>query len=257
MNQKNIKRLHYSFLILLPLIIFLTDCKKKETISAKLYDSVSSIEDIDSNVYRTVKIGNQWWMAENLKVKHYNNGKLIAKINSDIRFWDSKLTSGGYCLFNDDKTAPGLLYNWSAVVDSNQLAPKGWHIPTDEEWKVMEIHIGMSSLSADSLGWRGKNEANLLKIEGDSTWKVPLDVFKNWGTNGSGFSALSGGCRLFNGKWSAGTLGSVTDSYWWTASQNKDSLNCAWYRSLDRDRSNIFRFYVRKTYCMSIRCVKN
>ena len=255
MNQTNIKNSTFSFLILLLLIFFLTDCKKKETATAKLYDSVSVLQDIDSNVYKTVKIGSQWWMAENLKVIHYNNGKSIAKINTDIRFWDSKLVTGGYCLFDDNKTSPGLLYNWYTIIDSNQLAPKGWHIPTDDEWKELEIHIGMSSQSADSVGWRGKNEANELKIEGNSTWTNTLDIFKNWGTNESGFCALAGGCRLFNGAWSQPGLNSV--AYWWSASQNKDSIKLAWYRSLDCNKSTVFRFFVQKTYCMSIRCVKN
>lgn len=115
----------------------------------------STLTDIDGNIYQTVKIVDQWWMAENLKVTHYRNGDPIPNVtnNSD---WGN-LSTGTYCAYNNDNvniSTYGLLYNWYAVADSRELAPTGWHVPTDEEWKQLEMSLGMSDSEANDRGWR-------------------------------------------------------------------------------------------------------
>lgn len=120
-----------------------------------LEDITGTVTDIDGNVYQTVKIGNQWWMAENLKVSHYQNSDAIPNVtnNSD---WGN-LSTGAYCAYNNDNvniSTYGLLYNWYAVADSRELAPTGWHVPTDEEWKQLEMSLGMSDSEANDRGWR-------------------------------------------------------------------------------------------------------
>jgi len=245
-----------SILLVICSLIF-NACKKSDT---KPVIQTDSIYDIDSNVYRIVKIGNQWWMAENLKVKRYNNGKAILDMTDKTNHieWDTTLTKGAFCKFNDNKSAPGLLYNWYAVNDSNPIAPKGWHIPTDEEWKQMETYLGMSKTDADALGWRGTKEGNNLKVVGDSGWVHATNMNDVWGDNKSGFSALAGGCRLFktikNIVW--GDPGLKYTGYWWTATAQPNS-NTAWYRYLDYNKSNVFRYNGQKAYGFSIRCVKD
>jgi hypothetical protein len=96
-----------------------------------------TMSDYDGNIYRTIKIGTQWWMAENLRVTRYRNGNAVPKI-TDNSAWTT-LTSGAYCTYNSDETKAaifGRLYNWYAVSDARGLAPAGWHVPSDAEWKT-------------------------------------------------------------------------------------------------------------------------
>ena len=161
---------------------------------------------------------------------------------------------GSYCkYFNDDNNAAiyGLLYNWYAVADTGNIAPIGWHIPTDDEWKELEKHLGMSQTDADKVNWRGSDEGDKMKIHAPYGWTRYGSI---WATNESGFTALAGSCRLFNGIW--GDPGTFATGFWWSASQHT-SNNQAWYRYLDYKKSNVFRYYGSKNYGMSVRCVKD
>lgn len=205
-----------------------------------------TISDIDGNSYKTVKIGNQWWMAENLKVSKFRNGTPINQSQDPI-LWQNETPA--YCIYENNKTAPGYLYNYYAVNDSNQLAPVGWHIPTDEEWKTLETFLGMSSLETDLVNWRGSGQGDKLKIEAPQGWIVYNNI---WGTNESGFSALAGSCRLFNGVY--GNPGLNNNGFWWSSSENKTE---AWYRHLDYKTANVFRYFGSKNYGFSVRCIKD
>ena len=103
-----------------------------------------TVTDYDGNVYQTVLIGDQCWMMENLKVTHYRNGDPIPHV-TDGEIW-SGLTSGAYCHYDNDEgnvSTYGRLYNWYAVEDSRNIAPDGWHVPTDTEWKQQEMYLGI------------------------------------------------------------------------------------------------------------------
>jgi uncharacterized protein (TIGR02145 family) len=144
--------------------------------------ATGEVTDIDGNRYVTVKIGDQWWMAENLKVTHYRNGDAIpkAKVQKVRAKWD---TMGVYCSYNNDPASAstyGHLYNWYAVNDSRGLAPKGWHVPTDAEWQKLIDHLGGNA--------GGKMKKTTLWMSSS-----PLD------TNESGFSALPGGFQQSHG----------------------------------------------------------
>jgi hypothetical protein len=94
-----------------------------------------TVTDFDGNIYKTITIGNQTWMAENLKVLHYRNGDTIPNITNATQW--SKRINGAYCDYdnNPSKGAPyGKLYNWLALVDTRNICPIGWHVPTDAEW---------------------------------------------------------------------------------------------------------------------------
>jgi len=212
-------------------------------------DTVGTVTDIDGNIYQTIKIGNQWWMAENLKVTHYRNGDVIPNVTDGIA-WQG-LSSGAYCIYDNDSLNVanyGLLYNWYAIGDTRNIAPVGWHVPTDEEWKQLEIYLGMSQEEADTTNLRGTDEGGKLKETGTAHWFSP----NTGATNESGFNALGGGYR------------SATHGYyysmkqfgnWWSATE--DSVSYAWNRSLTYSSSQVIRFANTERNGFSIRCVKD
>ena len=212
------------------------------------YDEPETVTDIDGNVYKTVTIGNQVWMAENLKVTHYRNGAAIPNI-TDAGQWRS-MSTGAYCNYDNDinyVSTYGSLYNWYAVDDSRGLAPDGWHIPTDDEWKELEMYLGMSQAEVDDNGWRGTDEGGKLKETGTTHWNSP----NTGATNSSGFSALPGGWCNSDGTF----YGVGTDAIFWSSTEG--SSYGAWYRGLDYDRSGVGRDYYGKQGGCSVRCVRD
>jgi len=131
-------------LVLMFLVVLMTSSCGEEELPVPEKPETSTMVDVDGNIYVTVKIGDQWWMAENLKVTRFRNGDPISNI-TDGQQW-STLQTAAYCLFEGNNAAPGLLYNGYAVTATEQLAPQGWRIPTDEDWKKLERHLGMSGV---------------------------------------------------------------------------------------------------------------
>jgi uncharacterized protein (TIGR02145 family) len=206
----------------------------------------TSISDIEGNIYKTVLIGNQIWMAENLKVTKYNDNANIPNV-TDNDAW-ILLSAGAYCwMLNDETTYKnmyGALYNWYATQDG-KLCPTGWHVPSDGEFKTLELFLGVPSAEIDVWGWRGTDQGAQLKST--SGW---LDSGN--GTNSSGFTALAGGYRYAaNGTFSA--IGILT--YLW--SSTLDGTDAAWYRRLDGDNSKIYMASTSVKGGKYIRCVKN
>jgi uncharacterized protein (TIGR02145 family) len=207
-----------------------------------------TVTDIDGNVYQTVLIGDQWWMMENLKVTHYRNGEPIPHV-TDGGEWDD-LSSGAYCEYNNDPAnveTYGRLYNWSAVDDSRNLAPEGWHVPTDAEWKQLEMYLGMSQAEADGTEWRGTDEGGKLKETGTTHWQSPNEG----ATNESGFTALPGGSRGYYGLFYL--MGDF--AYFWSSTEG--SSNGAWHRFLHCSSSKVSRNDFSKQNGFSVRCVRD
>ncbi len=230
------------FLTLTAVLIY--SCGKKS--KKEKTPETGTVTDVNGNVYGTVKIGSQWWMSENLKVRSYNDSTAITEVKvTDLdSIWAGKNT-GAFCSADGRF---GLLYNWHALNGSKKIAPAGWHIPTDEEWKILEIELGMSQAETDKTSWRGEKESYKVITKSSQGWPAKSPVF---GTNESGFSALPGGCRLFNG-----AFGEVLQTgYWWTATEK--NTGAAWYRNISSYRTTIFRYYVDKNYGLAIRCVKD
>jgi len=232
------------FVMIVFSLVFSNSCKKENANPSGF--ETDSISDIDGNVYKTVKIGNQWWTAENLKTKRFRNGDSITFVNEinynlDSTKWHDIYTSS-YCL-----NGFGFLYNFYTINDQRNIAPIGWHIPGDDEWKELEKYLGMNEDDADRVNWRGSNEGN--KLKNQKGWNNSLNTIELWGTNESGFSAIASSCRMFTGDW-----GSDGTGFWWTSSVKEDQ---AWYRYLDINKANIFRYYGPKNYGFSIRCVKD
>ena len=207
-----------------------------------------TVTDIDGNVYQTVIIGTQVWMAENLKVTHYRNGDAIPNV-TDGTTWEG-LTTGAYCEYDNNANnvaTYGRLYNWYAVADSRNIAPSGWHVPSEAEWKQLEMYLGMSQAQADQLGWRGTNEGGKLKEGGTTHWISP-----NIGaTNESGFTGLPGGYRYLGGVYDQ----LASSAVFWSSTENGSSF--AWCRNLNNAYSGVHRYDGSKEDGFSVRCVKD
>jgi uncharacterized protein (TIGR02145 family) len=209
-----------------------------------------TVTDIDGNVYRTVLIGDQCWIVENLKVVHYRNGDAILHA-ADSGAW-SGLAEGACCEYDNDSgnvETYGRLYNWHAVTDERGIAPEGWHVATDDEWKQLEVYLGMSRSEAESKGFREMAEdvGGKLKDTGTSQWISPNAS----ATNESGFSAMPGGFRNYLGHFN--NMG--FNGYFWSSTAY-DSLD-AWSRYLYNDNSGISRYHSNMQNGLSVRCVRD
>ena len=144
-----------------------------------------TVIDIDDNIYRTVVIGEQTWMAENMRATRYADGSPIPMVEEDV-VWEGMTPSDrAYCWYENDPENGGYygaLYSWAAASNSDGLSegpvqgvcPEGWHLPDDEEWKQLEKHLGMSPEAADAIDWRGTDEGGKLKSSGMTTASSPL-----------------------------------------------------------------------------------
>lgn len=209
--------------------------------------SGSTVSDICGNVYRTINIGSQIWMAENLKTTKFNNGNEIPLITNEID-WNI-LNKPGYCYYennrNENEKRYGALYNWHAV-NSKLLAPKGWHIPSDEEWKILEIELGMNLDEVNNIGWRGHYCGS--KLAGNaSLWDGELYVNGVFGE--SNFKAIPSGRR------NHGFKDKGFDCFFW--SSTKVNVSGAYIRriwchlnSIDRSEEDINNGF-------SVRCIKD
>ena len=196
-----------------------------------------TVDDYDGNTYNTVQIGNQCWTKENMKTTHYESGTPIPNV-TDNTAW-SNLTTPAYCWFDNDSityaNTYGALYNWYTVETEN-MCPTGWHIPSDLEWTTLINYLG-----GVSYGFK-------LKEIGTTHWNSP----NTSATNESGFTALPGGFRNDN----SGLFYEIGDNgYWWSAKE-ASSFN-AWSRRLDYDNGYVYRYNFNKINGFSIRCIKD
>jgi uncharacterized protein (TIGR02145 family) len=204
------------------------------------------IMDVCGNIYHYIKIGSQTWMLENLKTTKYRDGTPIPLIQESLNWL--KLTSGAYANYANDSrntNTYGQLYNWYAVCDSRNIAPKGWHVATVDEWRTLINYLGGLDVAIFKL-----------KETGTTHWVSP----NSGATNECGFSALPGGyCNENLNFMNIGDMG-----YWWGYTQDYSSM--AWYFRLYSPITDISNIYdgifiiTSKTdwrYGMSVRCVKD
>lgn len=240
----------YLILITSSFSLFSQQHNRNQT-STEIFDKKLSetVSDIDGNTYRTVTIGNQVWMAENLKTTRFNNGIEIPNITADSS-WVS-LKSSAYCWLNNDETYKnkyGALYNWFAV-NTGSLCPVGWHVPADEEWKILEGNVDSRYNVGDTIWNRNRNRGFDVgrRLMATSGWHSEGN-----GTNDYGFSALPGGERLKrNGRFFI----SGTNGFWWSSTEYDESR--ALYRSMLYGIEYMYRFYHPKGFGFSVRCIKD
>jgi len=203
------------------------------------------VSDIDGNTYSTVKIGNQLWMGENLKVTHFRNGEAIPQITDNVLWCSAE--NAAYCYYNNDsanRNRYGALYNLYVVNDSRNIAPEGWHIPSFAEIEELMAFLGGELVAG------GK-----LKKSGSDEWLYPNIL----ATNKSGFTALPGGYRFTNSASAENTGGTFhtlgSNGYWWTSTQSFELYT--WSARLHFGFANVDREMRNKTFGFSIRCIKD
>jgi len=207
------------------------------TSTFKTLAAATTITDVDGNVYKTVNIGTQTWMAENLRTTKYRNGESISNVEIDS-LW-KKSTFASYCNYNNltsNGSKYGRLYNWFAVNETKKIAPLGWHIPTAAEWQILIAYLG------------GEYSAGAkLKEAGTANWNLTTESV----TNESKFTALPGGARD-----DAGVFALVGKTgYWWTASEYNSTTGIL--TRMFSDDNTVENINKLKTYGLSVRCIKD
>jgi uncharacterized protein (TIGR02145 family) len=211
-------------------------------------DNDDTVTDIDGNVYRTIAIGGNIWMAENLRTTKFRDGSAIPLV-TDATQWTG-LSSSAFCWPENsitNKNPLGGLYNGYAVNDPKGLCPTGWHVSTDGEWQELEISVGLPQAEASVDGDRGENENTGGVLKATTSWDAP-----NAGAdNSSGFTALGTGYRRPPGEfeWFKQWTG-----YYTSTISNPGNL---WMRYLGYDVKAIARLERDLQYGYSIRCVKD
>ena len=225
-----------------------------DAILSKLSATGSVLADADGNIYSTIRFGSQLWMGENLKTTKYKDGTAIPLVTDNIAW--SNLTTPGYCWYSNNsanKDTYGALYNWYTVNTGN-LCPAGWHLPTDTEWTTLENY-----LIANGYNYDGTTTGNkIAKALASTALWTSSSVTGTVGNtdypakrNATGFTALPGGYRI-----TTGTFSFVGNSgFWWSATVY--GATDAWYRHLGYDFSEVLRYLDNKKYGSSVRCLRD
>lgn len=209
-------------LAIVPLVIILTlllSCKEQETQKKQEEPSNTLTDPRDGRIYKTVTIGNQVWMAENLAFKADN---------------------GSWPYYNDERNVEyyGYLYFWEAAC---KVCPEGWHLPSELEWEKLEAALGMFRSES---GYIDGNPIGT-KLKSPIGWG-----YGGNGTNESGFNALPGGYVTHDYFFDLGKRG-----FWWTSTEYDSFM--AFIRELNSDQNDLTRNAVSKYNALSVRCVKN
>jgi uncharacterized protein (TIGR02145 family) len=187
----------------------------------------------------TIEIGEQEWMAENLNVTTFRNGDSIPEAQTS-EAWEKRIAQRkpAWCYYGMDSTNEekyGKLYNWYAVNDPRGIAPIGWHVPSDAEWRTLIDYLGGEHFAG------GK-----MKESGTIHWESP----NTGATNESGFSALPGGYRYHDGFYYMGY-----QAYFLTSTEY--ATFSAWTRAFNYDNSEVYRYHGNKWDGYSVRCVRD
>ncbi|MFN4882336.1 MAG: fibrobacter succinogenes major paralogous domain-containing protein [Bacteroidota bacterium] len=197
---------------------------------------VTSVTDIDGNVYNVVQIGDQCWTKENLRTTRYNNGSVIPNVTGDSA-WQN-LTTPAWCNYNNSPSNDavyGKLYNWYTVAAGN-MCPTGWHVPTDTEWTVLTDYLGGASVAGG-------------KMKSTTGWNAP----NTGATNESGFSGLPGSVR--NGD--DGNFSGVGNGGCWWSSTETSVTSVSWVRCLFYNFDVASRSTFPKPFGLSVRCLRD
>ena len=239
--KKKINSWIFSLIIMSTLLLLTNSCEKDDDTApaepeteTETETEIGTLTDIDGNIYNTIKIGNQWWMAENLKTIKYNDDTSIP-IVTDNDVWYN-LTTPGYCWYNNDaetyKATYGALYNFHTV-NTGKLCPTGWHVPTYTEWETLITFLGGKDLAGGKL------------IEkGTAHWVATNDEV----TNESGFTALPGGFRMLG-------FSKINERGYWMMRKDFDDQNLSRLLLLPGGTIDIWRSTSNMGY--SVRCVKD
>lgn len=221
------------------------------------------VTDADGNEYQTVTIGNQEWMAENLKTTKYRDGTAIENPGNITEEWRTN-TSGAYSWYNNDitnKQTYGASYNWYAVNNEKELCPAGWHVSTSTDWNRLMNYLQNEhelTNNIDDINAIGNKLKSCRQVDSPIGGDCATEQHPRWnfhetqfGTDDFGFSALPGGGRGARGTFeSAGAFG-----FWWTADENTEESST--YRYINWDQSAVFQGTFDKSAGLAVRCVKD
>lgn len=261
------ERFRFLTAIVLSVMLLMAGCEIIEDLIEDI-DNDNGIEngndvltDADGNQYKTVVIGDQEWMAENLRTTKYADGSPIPGGLPDEEWMEN--SQGAYAVYEYDDVdiaeAYGKLYNWYAVDNMNGLCPQGWRVPGDDDWHQLTAYL------EDVLGIENENTedgaGNALKVarQVNHPWggEYDTDEHPRWdsnnvhfGTDEVGFAGLPGGRRYAHGSY--GTL--ANHAHWWAAEES--SAGHAWTRGLFRTQGNLNRVDQHKPLGLSVRCVR-
>ncbi len=240
--------------------IFFWGCQKDDNNNNNDNNTNSgTVTDASGNTYPTVKIGNQIWMAENLRTTKYRDGSNIPVVSDNTQWSDNynnSTTLPMMCWYNNDQATYtankfGALYNWYAINPSTNgnknICPNGWHIPTDAEWNLLieSLDPTYNPTAAGIQNTQSYTAGSKMKTTGTQYWQSP----NTDATNSSGFSGLPGGFRT-------GYYLSVGNSgYWWSSTEN-NTFN-SWYRYLNCTNGAVQRQNIQKQHGFSVRCIKD
>lgn len=221
-------------------LLFNNGCKKENDNNN---NPPVTVTDIDGNIYHTVTIGSQVWMVENLKTTRFRNGDTISNISIDW-MWPS-YSESNYGIYGDYDNVPGnsttygKLYSFNTVNDSRNIAPTGWHVPSDAEWQTLITFLGGESIAGSKL-----------KETGNVLWLTP-----NAGaTNESGFAARPGGRRTsYDGTFEL----KGEHGYWWSSTEDISNPGNVWARKMNYDNSDVENLSMSTGWGFSVRCVKD
>jgi uncharacterized protein (TIGR02145 family) len=254
--MKHLKLKSIVLIALVALFFSLNGCQKeplnfqtKNFLSTDSLGGDSIVIDYDGNIYEVIKIGDQYWMTENLRVTHYNDGTPIPCI-VDSCGW-ALTYNGAYSIYNNDSVNSqiyGLLYNWYTV-NTGMLAPEGWRIPSDEDWKKLEFELGLDSSSYYVYGFRGENEGSKLAGYSDLWVDGELEMDSSFAT--TKFNGLPSGRRYWDGTYDFINQG----AYWWSSTEQDEAY--AYRRHIWYDLTSISRTGADKHIGFPVRCIKN
>lgn len=216
-----------------------------------------TVQDIDGNIYNAVRIGDQVWTVENLRTTKYNDGEPIRMAKSEFAWKKSK---PGFCFYNNTTDADsikkyGALYNWFAI-STNKLPPKGWHVPTNDEWNYLEYYLEQNGYNWDGSGAGDNKFAKSMAAE--KFWPKTNSLIGGIGndsvkTRKCGFSALPGGFR-FGGN-GIGFENQGVCGRWWSVTEPSPSY--AYGRMLYSGDVKLETRKYEKDWGLSVRLIKD
>jgi uncharacterized protein (TIGR02145 family) len=247
---------YFKFFIIILFCVGLTNCRSR------------TVKDIDGNVYPTVTIGTQVWMAKNLKTTRYNNGDLIGTTTPATLNIEGEGTPKYQWAYDGNESnvaTHGRLYTWYVATDSRKICPIGWHVPTDAEWTTLTDYLinngydygkgyqrmDIAKSLASTTGW----------VADDSLGSVGYDQAHN---NRTGFTGLPSGVRGDDGNFY--TMGHIGN--WWSATESAPPIIKGFseiivntpgglFRNIYHDYCYVNSYSNNKKYGMSIRCIKD
>lgn len=217
-----------------------------------------TLSDIGGNIYKTITIGTQVWMAENLKTTSYRNGDLIGTTSPATQDISAEIEPKYQWAYNGDESkvpAYGRLYTWYAIMDNRIVCPTSWHVPADTEWTTL-----VDYLISNGYSYPDRVEAIAKSLAAKSFWNTsPIEStvgYNQENNNSTGFTGLPGGHRS-----GIGTFGGIgIRGGWWTSTvmgPTEFDASYAWNRNLMYDANNVISYGTVKREGFAVRCLKD